>query len=141
MFAPSQKEKKCNHIVTCQAHPALVKRGQWSVCVFQFWLSCPVHLLTDQRIPGPCLVAARSQGGLLETPPRWHATIYLNMLYAHTYTSLANFIVTGQTDGGLPGFTLVHLALANRTTYISNHFHEGKTQLPSRVRRAHSSRP
>ncbi len=25
---------------------------------------------------GPCLVAVRSQGGLLETPPRWHATIY-----------------------------------------------------------------
>ena len=26
-------------------------------------------------IPGLCLVTARSQGGSLETPPRWHATI------------------------------------------------------------------
>ena len=25
--------------------------------------------------PGPCLVAAWSQGGLLETPPRWRVTI------------------------------------------------------------------
>ncbi len=29
-----------------------------------------------EYVPGPCLVAARSQRGLLETPPRWHATIY-----------------------------------------------------------------
>ena len=28
------------------------------------------------RVNGPCLVAAQSQGGSLETPPRWHATIY-----------------------------------------------------------------
>ncbi len=27
------------------------------------------------RVNGPCLVAARSQGGSSETPPHWHATI------------------------------------------------------------------
>ena len=32
--------------------------------------------ITITRIPGPCLVAAWSQGGLLETPPRWHVTIH-----------------------------------------------------------------
>ena len=39
-----------------------------------------VNLLTDQRNPlkgslAPCLVAAWSPGGSLETPPRWHVTI------------------------------------------------------------------
>ncbi len=47
-----------------------------------------VHLLTDKRIPGPCLVAAWSQGGLLETPSRWHATILyfqpINLLCFYT---------------------------------------------------------
>ena len=39
---PNLMEKACVltqmpvHIVTCQAHPALVKRVQWSVRVFQF---------------------------------------------------------------------------------------------------------
>ncbi len=33
-----------------------------------------VHLWTDQRIPGP--VSCRCPGGSLETPPRWHVTIY-----------------------------------------------------------------
>ncbi len=35
-----------------------------------------VHLWTDQRIPGP--VSCRCPSGLLETPPRWHATIYMS---------------------------------------------------------------
>ncbi len=38
-------------------------------------MSGVIHPLTDQRNPGPCIAAARSQGGLLETQPRWHATI------------------------------------------------------------------
>ena len=33
-----------------------------------------VHLWTDQRIPSP--VSCRCPGGSLETPPRWHATMY-----------------------------------------------------------------
>ncbi len=36
-----------------------------------------VHLWTDQRIPGP--VSCRCPSGLLETPPRWHATIYFTV--------------------------------------------------------------
>ena len=28
--------KKTDYVVTCQAHPALVKRVQWSVRIFQF---------------------------------------------------------------------------------------------------------
>ncbi len=56
----------CIHIVTCQAHPALVKRVQQSVRIFQFLVFYhQVNLV--QRIPDPCLVAAWSQDGLLET--------------------------------------------------------------------------
>ena len=42
-----------------------------------------VHLWTDQRIPGP--VSCRCPGGLLETLPRWHVTIYTVLVksFAH----------------------------------------------------------
>ena len=49
----------------CQAHPVLVKKANQmcGLCLFKFF------------IPGP--VSCRCPGGLLETPPRWHATIYI----------------------------------------------------------------
>ncbi len=52
------------HIVTCQAHPVLVRirRIRWAVCSFK-------------RISGP--VSCRCPGGSLETRPRWHETIWL----------------------------------------------------------------
>ena len=71
-------------IVTCQAHPVLVKKGESNVRFVPFktfylggYLVCLglVHLWTDQRIPGP--VSCRCPGGSLETLPRWYATIYL----------------------------------------------------------------
>ncbi len=40
---------------------------------------CSFELPTCERTKGslaPCLVAARSPGGLLETPPRWQMTLY-----------------------------------------------------------------
>ena len=48
------------YIVTCQAHPAIVKRVQCTVCSFfilgsYYW----------------------SQGGSLESPLSWHVTIYI----------------------------------------------------------------
>ena len=58
---------KRKHIVTCQAHPVLVKKAI-QTCGF---------FLCVYRIPGP--VSCRCpepRAGLLETPPRWHATIY-----------------------------------------------------------------
>ena len=78
--------KECpvyHYIVTCQAHPVLVKKGESNVrfVLFKFlsrWLPNLlvglVHLWMDQRIPGP--VSCRCRGGSLETPPCWHATIY-----------------------------------------------------------------
>ncbi len=66
------------YIVTCQAHPVLVKKAN-QVCgsfLAPQVGGSPVglvHLWTDQRIPGP--MSCRCLSGLLETLPRWHATI------------------------------------------------------------------
>ncbi len=62
------------YIVTCQAHPALVKKANQMCGSFLLIFFYLVHLWTDQRIPGP--VSCRCPSGSLETPPRWHATIY-----------------------------------------------------------------
>ncbi len=69
---PIEKSSDVEYIVSCQAHPALVKKGESDVrfVPFNFFLSKWVHLWTDQRVPGRCLVAARSQGSLSETLPR-----------------------------------------------------------------------
>ena len=74
-----------------EAHPALVKQVAYLPVFFQFLVVCQsvyanhvsglVHLFTDYRVNGPCLVAARSQGSSLETPPRWHATILLRPMH------------------------------------------------------------
>ncbi len=55
--------------------------NEWQL--FQLSMLCPddyifgrVYLRT-KGLTAPCLVAAWSQGGSLETPPRWHATIYI----------------------------------------------------------------
>ncbi len=70
------------YTVTCQAHPALVKRLQCTVLSFSIFSSLlpgsPVGVRSSPPDNGPkalCLVAAWSQGGSLETPPRWHVTI------------------------------------------------------------------
>ncbi len=62
--------------------PCLSKNKANQVCDSFFlkflsrWLPVGlVHLWTDQRIPGP--VPCCCPGGSLETPPRWHATIFL----------------------------------------------------------------
>ena len=60
------------YIVTCQAHPVLVKSG--SNVRFVDPVSC--------RCPEPRV-------GLLETPPRWHATISFNLACLEVY----NFFV------------------------------------------------
>ena len=53
--------------------PCLSKKANQMCGSFLFFkFLCLVHLWTDQRIPGP--VSCRCPGGLLETPPRWHAT-------------------------------------------------------------------
>ena len=82
--------KSLKNIVTCQAHPVLVKKANQMCGLFLFNFFCLgsylawlllivsrvlvlVHLWTDQRITGP--VCCWCPGGLLETPPRWHATI------------------------------------------------------------------
>ncbi len=48
---------------------------------------------TDQRIPGP--VSCRCPGGSLETPPRWHATIYIQNYLMGQDISAQN--IMGQT--------------------------------------------
>ncbi len=58
-------------IVTCQAQPVLVKKANQMCGSFLLGL---VHLWTDQRIPGP--VSCCCPSGLLETPSRWHGTVY-----------------------------------------------------------------
>ena len=57
----------------------LVKHPPWPLCNPTGW-----RLLTSvrpsppiDRVNGPCLVAAWSQGGSSETTPRWQATIHI----------------------------------------------------------------
>ncbi len=45
--------------------------------------SCPLSIMHSTTMWHPCLVAAWSQGGLLETPPRWHATIWWCVHYQY----------------------------------------------------------
>ncbi len=60
-------------------------------------------LWTDQRIPGP--VSCRCPGGLLETPPRWHATIYIqngkicNVPKVGVQTGMKDFFTMPGTEG------------------------------------------
>ena len=62
------------YIVTCQAHPALVKRVQCTVhSFFKFWVtllgkSGLVHLLTDQRITGPVSCRCPEPGWFVGDP-------------------------------------------------------------------------
>ncbi len=53
-----------------------------SVCIhllkaLHTYCACHQCLVIHYRVNRPCLVAARSQGGFSETPPRWHVTIYM----------------------------------------------------------------
>ena len=59
------------YIVTCQAHPVLVKKAN-QMCGFFLNFLWYRYLAI---IPGP--VSCRCLGGLLKTPPRWHATIFI----------------------------------------------------------------
>ncbi len=61
------------YIVTCQAHPVLVKKANQM---------CGSFLCGRTKgLPGP--VSCRCPSGLLETPSRWHATIYLTCKDQH----------------------------------------------------------
>ena len=63
------------YILPCQAHPALVKIGP--VFAPSFFNNSPLACI-HVGVNGLCLVAAWRTGGLLETPPFWHATICYN---------------------------------------------------------------
>ena len=52
--------------------------------------------LCGVRIPGHCLVAAWSQGGLLETPPCWHLTIYTSTFEVWYIKTLCRFQICSQ---------------------------------------------
>ncbi len=62
-------------------------------------VSGPVHLLTDYRGPGPCLVAARSQDGSSETLPCWHVTVYTctsaSIMQSHNERGVCTLTVKG----------------------------------------------
>ncbi len=73
-----------NNIVTCQVHLALVKRVQCTVSssFLNFWVvitrSGLVHLLTDQRIPGPVSCCCLEPGWFVGDPtPLAHGNIYV----------------------------------------------------------------
>ncbi len=58
--------------MTCQAHPVLVKKAN-QVCGSFFLI-----FLSRWRIPDPMSCRCpEPRVGLLETPPRWHMTIYM----------------------------------------------------------------
>ncbi len=78
-----------HYIVTCQVHPVLVKMF-WCPSL---WKSSPkARKQSSWRLPRRSsppvnrpkdpwprvLSLPGAQGGLLETPPRWHATIYMS---------------------------------------------------------------
>ena len=72
---------KVKDIVTCQTRTALAKFSLGNFIVY-FLLCQLAHLgVLNTVIFVPCLVAALWTGGLLETPPPWHAT-------RHTKSSL-----------------------------------------------------
>ncbi len=64
----------CWNIILWRARLTMVKKAN-QICG-SFLLNIFIHLLTDQRIPGP--VSCRCLNGLLETPSRWHVTIYIH---------------------------------------------------------------
>ena len=78
----------CKYIVTCQAHPVLVKKVNQMCGSFLFGGSPVglVHLWTYQRIPGP--VSWRCPGGLLGTTPHWHTTRHLTFERFHAKRAL-----------------------------------------------------
>ena len=90
-----QQVARVYYIVTCQAHPVLVKKTNQMCSSFLLnflsrWLSCGVLVNSaGWRLPcrsGPPVdgpkypwpVSCRCPSGLLETPPCWHAIIYIS---------------------------------------------------------------
>ncbi len=66
--------------------PCLSKKKANQMCdsfLFKF-----LYLWTDQRIPGP--VSCLCTSGSLETPPRWHATVYT--IFSSLRYSLPNYM-------------------------------------------------
>ena len=64
-----------------RARLSYVFSGLTQVLVFNSRVLCLTKVFSPAVIPGPCLVAAWSPGGLLETPPRWQATILTGFPY------------------------------------------------------------
>ncbi len=76
------------YLVACQAHPALVKIGQCWHSIFNF--------------NGPCLAAAQRSGGLMETLPLWHATIYPSVPYPYGFACVSVTYVGCCAEGVQP---------------------------------------
>ncbi len=82
------------HIVTCQVHPVFNSKNVSNVRSISFLNFC--RQLFSPPVNGPkdpwprVLSLPGAQGGLLETPPRWQATIYYEIVlsqweYFHAY--------------------------------------------------------
>ncbi len=69
-----------------------------SVVIKSVYLSI-VHLFNGLKGPRVCLVGIRATG-LMETPPPWHATIYLTITKDYYITSII-IIVSTLMDTGI----------------------------------------
>ena len=79
------QSRMCNktlHIVTWQTRTSCLSKVQFQELDRLLLLCQLAHLgVLNTGIFGPCLVAALWTGGLLETPPPWHVTIYFNSMW------------------------------------------------------------
>ncbi len=96
------------------------------------WLSSLlVHLWTDQRIPGP--MSCRCPSGSLETPPRWHATIYITPLKVKVYKTVR--LGPATSKGKRPDLSLTmktHSLLASHVPKKAISLHKTFTQVPAK---------
>ncbi len=79
--------------MTCQAHPFLVKKGESGVRFVPFKIVYLGGYLA-------CLflsVSCRCPSGSLETPPRWHATIYISGIISVEFTNFGQNMDVNQS--------------------------------------------